>query len=124
MSEIDSQQHPFLYRAIGKKGWLNQWSAAFRLKKGETSLSVILKADCSASRCEALLNTCFGEFKLTTQGISDKGLRVMHDLPNDPEYREIHANVFGLPEYGSDDKLIEDCATALAELVAETNLRS
>lgn len=69
MPEIDSSQHPLIYRAASKRRWLSQASAAFFRKSDEVSLSVILSAECTAIFCAATLNTCFGELILETHQV-------------------------------------------------------
>jgi hypothetical protein len=123
MPEIDSSKFPRLYRAISRRAWINQISAAFRLKEGEDALSVILWSDCTKDACDAQLNTCFGEFVLETQSVNNLGLRVEPDLPEASDYRENHANIFGLPPYGSNEKEIEDIISALEEKIIGTQHR-
>jgi hypothetical protein len=126
MPRISAEEHPVLYRAIKSKAWLAQRSAAFTLRKAtefrpaEPDLSLILSANCTKSVCDAGQTTCFGEFLLKTQAVTTiaaaQGWQVEKDAPN-------HASILGLPMYGSAKHLIEDAATALAELITDVKPR-
>ena len=126
MASISPVEHPLLYRAIKSRAWFAQMSAAFTLRKAtetrpaETDLSLILSALCTKSVCAAQQNTCFGEFVLGTEAVltvaTDKGWQLDQDAPN-------HARILGLPLHGSPKQLIEDAATALAELIRDAQHR-
>ncbi|MGB9178169.1 MAG: hypothetical protein WCB68_02900 [Pyrinomonadaceae bacterium] len=128
MPSISPATHPLLYRAIKDKRWLKLWSAAFRLRKPsefrptpETDLSLIVSDNCTKSVCAAEQRECHGEFVLETQAVlsraSDKGWQLEKNTPN-------HVSIVGLPLYDSDRQVIEDAATALAELITAVQPRS
>src|SRR5439155_17702660 len=117
-----------LYRAIKSKSWFTLWSAAFRLRPAtekrpaETSLSVILSANCTREVCDAQQNKCFGEFVLETFAVASRW-RVEPDDPDDLTYSPNHANILGLPLHGSDELAIEDAAYELSDLVRSAQHR-
>jgi hypothetical protein len=127
MASISPTEHPLLYRAIKSKAWFAQRSAAFTLRgpsesrpAPETDLSLLLSANCTKSICAAQQNTCHGEFALEAQAVltaaAANNWQVDKDAPN-------HARILGLPLHGSAKQLIEDAATALAELIVATQPR-
>lgn len=127
MASISPAEHPLLYRAIRSRAWFAQRSAAFVLRgptearpTPEHDLSLILLANCTKSFCAAQQNTCHGEFALQTQEVltvaATNGWQVDNDAPN-------HASIIGLPLHGSAKQLIEDAATALAELISAVHPR-
>jgi hypothetical protein len=95
---------------------------AFRLRPAETSLSVILSANCTRVVCDAGQRKCFGEFVLDTAKVASRW-QIRSDDPLDPTYSSNHANIFGLPLDGSDEVAIEDTASDLADLITSTQDR-
>ena len=128
MPDISHTECPFLFRAIKSRRWLALWSVAFRLRQAtetrpaETGLSVILSANCTRLVCDAGQSTCFGEFVLETLVVASRW-RVEPDDPEDPTYSANHANIVGLPLYGSDELAIEEAASDLSDLVVSVQNR-
>lgn len=128
MADVSHLDHPSLYRAIKTRSWLTQWSAAFKLRApreqrpAETGLSVILSSNCTRLVCAAEQSRCFGELVLETQSVTARW-QVELDEPEDPTYSPNHANILGLPLYGSDDLAIEETASALADMVTSVQNR-
>lgn len=116
MPDVSHLEHPFLYRAIKSRRWMSQKSAAFRLRLNETGLSVILLANCTKDVCNALQNTCYGEFVLETLAVISTRRRIEQDAPN-------HAQVLGLPLYEADELAKEEAASDLADLVTSVQSR-
>jgi len=121
MPDISSSDYPNLYRAIRSRRWLNVRSMAFKLRPAgesrpiEKALSMIVSADCTKEVCQAQQNTCFGEFALETLEVTRRW-RVELTGPN-------HAEIQGLPLFGSDELAIEDAASDLVDLITEVRLR-
>lgn len=95
---------------------------AFRLRPSETSLSVILSANCTRLVCDAGQRKCFGEFVLDTASVTSRWV-VRSDDAGDPTYSANHANILGLPLHGSDEVAIEDAASDLSDLVTSVQRR-
>lgn len=128
MPDVSHLEHPFLYRAVKSKSWFAMRSAAFRLRAAteqrpaETGLSVILSANCTRQVCHAGQSKCFGEFVLETLAVVSRW-RVGLDDPEDLTYSPNHANMLGLPLYGSDELAIEEAATDLSDLITSVQHR-
>lgn len=124
MPDTDASQYPYIYRAIAKKGWYdvtNQvvTTAAFVYRPNEQELSVVKTVDCTRERCDARLNTCFGEFILETERVRGLGLAVLDDAPEADDYWENHASIMGIPvnpETKEETQRAEDLRTFLARL--------
>jgi hypothetical protein len=116
MPDVSPSDHPLLYRAL-KRAWLDLRSNAFRLRPAanerppETSLSVLLWANCTKDFCQANRTRCAGEFVLETAKVAAKW-RV--DLKGNN-----HAGIHGLPMYGDAELAIEEAATELENLIVE-----
>src|SRR2546428_12877583 len=102
MPETEPAKYPNIFRAIAKKHWYDADSRtisgfAFKLRSGETGLSVLKTVGCSPERCLAGLNQCFGEFLLETNSVQALGLSVVDDDPEVPDFDENHAEIIGIP---------------------------
>ncbi len=90
-----------IFRSIRKPRWIRNGVSydAFllRTKKGETELSVLLKADCSKEICEAKLDDCFGEITLKAEIFRHFNLEIKHTPVYEPKYVPYHASVYNLP---------------------------
>jgi hypothetical protein len=120
MPDFDSPQHPILYRAISKKGALDDPTLAFLRRGDEEGLSVLLSVNCSPSVCEANqcfgFNKCFGEYGLASDKIEGLGLRIKLDTPGEPDYSENHAEIIGVPIWeGETTQLAEYWASLIAD---------
>lgn len=128
MADVSYLDHPSLYRGIKTRSWLTQWSAAFKLRAprenrpAEPSLSVILSPNCTKLVCDAEQSTCFGELVLETRAVTARW-QVELDEPEDSTHSPNHANILGLPLFGSDDLAIEETASALADMVTSVQNR-
>lgn len=122
MPDFNSSQYPLLYRAISKRGWLEDLTAAFMRKPDEDGLSVLISVNCSVDICSANLNKCFGEYVLPSDGVERLGLTIKLDSPNDPFYSENHAEILGLPLRDADPQMAEYLASLLADLIISSRI--
>lgn len=110
-----------IFRAAKKKPWIRNGVSydAFLLRSGETTLSLLLKADCAKSSCEAKLDTCFGEIVIKIGALTNFGLEVKHTPVYEPKYIPYHASVYNLPpNEGESEAEARNIAVELANLAS------
>ena len=114
-----------IFRAVRKKSRIRNGVSydAFLLRtdKGETELSVLLKADCSKEICEAKLDSCFGEIILRADSLNNFGLEIKHTPVYEPKYIPYHASIYNLPANIGESEA--DARNTAVELANQATIR-
>ncbi len=127
MPPTDATRYPVIYRAVLKARYYDvelrkvvPGAFALRLEKDEEALSLLKEVGCSLAECFGGFDTCFGEFRLDIQSVTNLGLAVVDDDDDDPDYRENHVQITGIPTglTFEDDLVRENLYTALADLAS------
>lgn len=79
---------------------------------------MITSANCTKRKCDANQRTCHGELVLETRRVVENWQVTVSGAVGSN-----HASILGLPLIGSDDHLIQEAATALANLVTSVQHR-
>lgn len=105
----------FVYRALTKEA--KPTDKSFRLRPGELFLSV------AATKQKSMWHLkCKGWAKLDVAKIGALGLsvRVKTVGQTDPPDEDLF-EIVGVPSYGSNERLVQDCAIGLAQTVCESD---